>query len=414
MAETPAPIARADETPEGEQGRLLAALEARVRILETKSGEKDRLVEPAACHEESEDMQGVEQAASPRSTYFCARLSLLLITVMIAVASLLTFGPTIQKSTLNHIFIEALYPISLVSWTVHEHVYSGVVTSPNAADADSRTRVCTLDGVHFLVSASTFFLCFAHCFVISNWPYVLFQGVNGVVSLLPFFFLPALRAALRSNAIAKHGSGVADVAVTALKRGISVLSLMTFLLSEATSCIGLSSPASHVGEHCQYAVVDNFILNHIAFLNLFDTVVVETGIAPSRTALIQCRSTIPMSVRACAAGAAILTIFCIGLFSTRYSLVLFGPATGVGNTTSFEYGMEVRAAGLVSPLPMLGWMVITAVVFCNMSKYLKLRDRRVQQELSVSTRRKRSTSGIEMVTAAYIAGSVGGEPMALA
>ena len=74
-----------------------------------------------------------------------------------------------------------------------------------------------------------------------------------------------LREALR-----RHNTHLDDVAVSALKRGMSVLSLMTFLLSEATGCIGLTSPAFEVPRSCQYAVIDSYILNHIAFLNLFD------------------------------------------------------------------------------------------------------------------------------------------------
>ena len=60
--------------------------------------------------------------------FFCARFTLFLITVVIFCASLFTFGPTLYRSTFNHIFLEALYPISLVSWTVHEHVYAGIQT----------------------------------------------------------------------------------------------------------------------------------------------------------------------------------------------------------------------------------------------------------------------------------------------
>ena len=236
-----------------------------------------------------------------------------------------------------------------------------------------RFNLLTLDGIHFLLSASTFFLCFSHCIVIYNWAYVVFQGVNGVASLLPFFFLPELRAALRRNAVQTHGAaGASDVAVSALKRGISVLSLMTFLLTEATGCIGLDSPAEHVPKSCQYAVIDNFILNHIAFLNLFDTVVVETGIARSRTALVQCRPQSRSRSAFALAGAALLTIFCIGLFSTRYSVTLFAHAGLSPNTTGaeaqdpFDGEYVPTSAALIAPLPMVGWMIITTIAFSKM------------------------------------------------
>ena len=313
-------------------------------------------------------------ATAKKSTYFCARLTLFLLTLAITIATLLTFGPTYEHSTLNHIFMEALFPISLVAWTVHEHVFSGVATEHQRdQDSNKKLSLFTLDGVHFLLSSICFFLCFAHCFAIGNAPYVLFQGVNGVVSLLPFFFLPDLRQALRSNAIVTHGADGGDVGVIALKRGISVLSLMAFLMSEATGCIGLTSPARRVMEQCQYAQIDNYILNHIAFLNLYDTCIVETGIVPSRAALIQCRSSIPMSIRITAMAAALLTVFCIGVWSIRFSLVLFNIPSYPNGTLKekFDFGPDmVTTAGLVTPLPMLGWMIIQAVLFCNMRFYL--------------------------------------------
>ena len=352
-------------------------LEARVSALEAAG---------TTGHTDSENAELLkhEQESTHKSSYLCARLSLLLVTVAITVASIFTFGPRLDHSYLNHIFIESLYPISLVAWTVHEHLYAGISTETKIkADSTtselSRVNLCTLDGVHFLFSASTFFLCFSHCIVIYNWPYVVFQGVNGIAALLPFFFLPDLRAALRQNALSTHGSQKAgDIAVTALKRGISILSLMTFLLTEATGCIGLDSPARHVPTSCQYAVIDNFILNHIAFINLFDTVIVETGIVRSRAALIQCRESIPISIRICAAGAAILTIFCIGLFSTRYSLILFEKVENHLNKTVAEVADPFSgeflptSVSLIAPLPMLGWMIITTVVFCKMKTYLRM------------------------------------------
>ena len=219
---------------------------------------------------------------------------------------------------------------------MHEHVYAGVDfqhEDQGGGVGSKRFNLLTLDGIHFLLSASTFFLCFSHCIVIYNWAYVVFQGVNGVASLLPFFFLPELRAALRRNAVQPHGAaGASDVACAL---GNFVLSLMTLAhRGDRLHRTGLA--AEHVPKSCQYAVIDNFILNHIAFLNLFDTVVVETGIARSRTALVQCRPSIPLAIRVCAAGAALLTIFCIGLFSTRYSVTLFAHAGLSPNTTGAE------------------------------------------------------------------------------
>jgi hypothetical protein len=327
------------------------------------------------------------------STYFCARFTLFLLTLAITISTLLTFGPTYEHSTLNHIFMEALYPISLVAWTVHEHVFSGIShdgnNTNNTTNKASKLNLFTLDGCHFLLSSICFFLCFAHCLAIGNLPYVLFQGVNGVISLLPFFFLPDLRDALRSNAVVTHGTDGGDVGVVALKRGISVLSLMTFLMTEATGCIGLTSPAETFMVKCQYAQIDNYILNHIAFLNLYDTCIVETGIVPSRAALIQCRSSIPKSIRVTAMGAALLTIFCIGAWSVRFSLVLFEFPTYANGTRkeNFNVGPDmVTVAGLITPLPMFGWMIIQAVLFCNMRYYLNvLQERRVAGGAAATT-----------------------------
>jgi hypothetical protein len=219
------------------------------------------------------------------------------------------------------------------------------------------------------------------------------------VSLLPFFFLPDLRRALRENAVRTNQG--ADLGVIAIKRGVSVLSLMTFLLTEATGCIGVDSPIWRIPEKCQYAAVDNFILNHLAFLNLFDMVIVETGIVPSRSALIQCRPSIPVSIRVCAMGAAMLTIFCIGLFSTRQSLVLMTPPTESANSADF-YNMTTKekwkgiptftTAGAIAPLPMLGWMIIQAVIFCNMRKYLHVLKRTQGTQLADME----SATGVEM------------------
>ena len=83
--------------------------------------------------------------------FFCARFTLFLITVVIFCASLFTFGPTLYRSTFNHIFLEALYPISLVSWTVHEHVYAGIQTKEVLVEGpNKRLNVCALDGLHTL------------------------------------------------------------------------------------------------------------------------------------------------------------------------------------------------------------------------------------------------------------------------
>ena len=137
-------------------------------------------------------------------------------------------------------------------------------------------------------------------------------------SIVALFFLREFKRSIK-----KANTHLDDVAVSALKRGMSVLSLMTFLLSEATGCIGLTSPAFEVPRSCQYAVIDSYILNHIAFLNLFDTVIVETGIVTSRTALIQCRPSIPMSIRLCAAVGGILTVYSIALFSKIFNKTIY-------------------------------------------------------------------------------------------
>jgi hypothetical protein len=345
-----------------EENDRVAIIEERLALLEQKEQEKSSITDNEV-----------------HTNFFVARTCLFLVTVAVILASLLTFGPTFEHSTLNHIFIESLYPISLVAWTVHEHIYASVAQDDNSG----RLKLCTLDGIHFLLSASTFMLCFLHCFFIENIPYVLFQGTNGVVSLLPFFFLPDLRRALRENAVRTNKG--ADLGVVAIKRGISILSLMTFLLTEATGCIGVDAPIWKIPEKCQYAAIDNFILNHLAFLNLFDMVIVETGIVPSRSALIQCRPSIPVSIRVCAMGAALLTIFCIGLFSTRQSLVLMTPPTAndpnFHNMTTKEKWKGVPSfttAGVITPLPMLGWMIIQAVIFCNMRKYLSMPERTLE------------------------------------
>ena len=342
--------------PSFQDNEALKKLEQRILLLEKKNNIRAKV-------------GSSENETHP--DFFCARFTLFLITVVIFCASLFTFGPTLYRSTFNHIFLEALYPISLVSWTVHEHVYAGIQTKEVVEGPNKRLNVCTLDGLHYIVSALCFFLCFVHCVFISNFPYILIQFVNGVVALLPYFFLGNLREALR-----RHNTHLDDVAVSALKRGMSVLSLMTFLLSEATGCIGLTSPAFEVPRSCQYAVIDSYILNHIAFLNLFDTVIVETGIVTSRTALIQCRPSIPMSIRLCAAIGGILTVYSIALFSTRFSIKLFIPSetfkkSNRTDPTGFN-DFEITPALPLSLLPVFLWMIINTVIFCNMQTYLKL------------------------------------------
>ncbi len=288
---------------------------------------------------------------------------------------------------------------------MHEHVFAGVHQPTGHTDTAQRLNICTLGGAHFLLSAATFLLCFAHCIMINNVPYILIQGVNGFVSLIPFFFLPELRGALRANAVRLHGAEAsADIAVVALKRGISVLSLMTFLLSEATGCIGVDSHVKIIPTSCQFAIIDNFILNHLAFLNLFDTVVVETGIVPSRTALIQCRGSIPISIRACAAGAALLTIFCIGLFSTRHSLrlvnVLNWDELNAGNSSDPQ--VEFTVAGQASGIPMFGWMIIQAVIFCKMPKYLRFRRHRLEKAGGMKAVEMTAADAEAGTTSAYV------------
>ena len=342
------------------ESEVLKRLEQRIVLLEKKNNIRVKVDTSVKDEDET------------HPNFFCARFTLFLITVVIFCASLFTFGPTLWRSTFNHIFLEALYPISLVSWTVHEHVYAGIQTKEVLVEGpNKRLNVCTLDGLHYIVSALCFFLCFVHCIFISNFPYILIQFVNGIVALLPYFFLGNLREALR-----RHNTHLDDVAVSALKRGMSVLSLMTFLLSEATGCIGLTSPAYEVPKNCQYAIIDSYILNHIAFLNLFDTVIVETGIVTSRTALIQCRPSIPMSIRLCAAVGGILTVYSIALFSTRFSLKLFIPSETFKNSnrtdpTGFN-DFDITPALPLSLLPVFLWMIVNTIIFCNMQKYLKL------------------------------------------
>ena len=123
-------------------------------------------------------------------------------------------------------------------------------------------------------------------------------------------------------------------------------------------------------------IIDSYILNHIAFLNLFDTVIVETGIVTSRTALIQCRPSIPMSIRLCAAVGGILTVYSIALFSTRFSLKLFIPSEAFKNSnrtdpTGFN-DFDITPALPLSLLPVFLWMIVNTIIFCNMQKYLKL------------------------------------------
>ena len=83
------------------------------------------------------------------------------------------------------------------------------------------------------------------------------------------------------------------------------------------------------------------------------------------------------AIRVCAAGAALLTIFCIGLFSTRYSVTLFAHAGLSPNTTGaetqdpFDGEYVPTSAALIAPLPMVGWMIITTIVFSKMGRYLR-------------------------------------------
>ena len=128
------------------ESEVLKRLEQRIVLLEKKNNIRVKVD------------TSVNDKDETHPDFFCARLTLFSITVVIFCASLFTFGPTLWRSTFNHIFLEALYPISLVSWTVHEHVYAGIQTKEVLVEGpNKRLNVCTLDGLHYIVSALCFF-----------------------------------------------------------------------------------------------------------------------------------------------------------------------------------------------------------------------------------------------------------------
>ena len=138
-------------------------------------------------------------------------------------------------------------------------------------------------------------------------------------------------------------------------------------------------------------------------LNLGKSLVllVTIQVVRSRTALVQCRPSIPVSISVCAAGAALLTIFCIGLFSTRYSLFMFTMVDATDRTdVPFGGAFQPTTTALIAPLPMLGWMVITTVVFCKMKGYLrKAAETEGEDGDEVVRQKKKALASIEMAAA---------------
>ena len=260
----------------------------------------------------------------PHGSFIGLRIALLSLGVTMSVMTILSLLPMDKIGEDGTIIVhglgEQLIPVNQVVFCVHMLVLA-------AAEAGSGSEMGTrLDGhillkLHLGTCILMFLACACHCIVLGSYPPLAIV----LTGLLLFGFmcpcLVDLRVALRRHYGRTYGRRIDHLATDAIKRGVAVLGVLVYQLTESLACLGNNGSIQFARRHCNHFAFNLFAMVALAFAFLFEVVVVDTGIATYHE-LLRFDSNLPTMVRT---AAAVIGWLCVQMFvswAARHSIPL--------------------------------------------------------------------------------------------
>ena len=261
--------------------------------------------------------------------FFALRVVLLLLGVVILLLTVLSLFPTDrigENDTVTvHPTAESLLFVNMVLFCVHLLIAAAAEGS-NLASGVGADRgpapVVTLVAAHLVVDVCCKLTCFVHCVAIASIGPLIIVSMCVVGSALMYPALNDLREAMRSHHARLSGErNVTHLATEAIARGVAVLGLQAYMLTESMACLGGRGSVQHMRRECGYTTFNLFALAAIAFAFMFEVVVIDTGMA-SRHELLRCDSKLPLLVRINAAVVGWICAQTFVLWASRHNVPL--------------------------------------------------------------------------------------------
>ena len=262
--------------------------------------------------------------ASPPARFVALRVVLLLIGVVIFILNVLSLFPTDrigEDGTITaHPTSESLMFVNMVLFCMHLLIAAAAEGSDPAYLGAA--PVVTLDAAHLVVDVCCKLTCFVHCVAIAAIGPLLIVSSGVIASALVYPALNDLREAMRNHHARLSGErNVTHLATEAIARGVAVLGLQAYMLTESMACIGGHGSVEHMRRECGYTTFNLFALAAISFAFMFEVVVIDTGMA-TRHELLRCDSNLPPLVRINAAVVGWLCAQTFVLWASRHSVTV--------------------------------------------------------------------------------------------
>ena len=199
---------------------------------------------------------------------FALRVVLLLLGVVILLLTVLSLFPTDrigENDTVTvHPTAESLLFVNMVLFCVHLLIAAAAEGS-NLASGVGADRgpapVVTLVAAHLVVDVCCKLTCFVHCVAIASIGPLIIVSMCVVGSALMYPALNDLREAMRSHHARLSGErNVTHLATEAITRGIAVLGLQAYMLTESLACFGGDGSQQHLRRECGYTMFNLFAL----------------------------------------------------------------------------------------------------------------------------------------------------------
>lgn len=262
--------------------------------------------------------------ASPPARFVALRVVLLLLGVVIFIINVLSLFPTDrigEEGTITaHPTSESLMFVNMVLFCMHLLIAAAAEGSDPASLGAA--PVVTLDAAHLVVDVCCKLTCFVHCVAIAALGPLLIVSSGVLSSALVYPALNDLREAMRNHHARLSGErNVTHLATEAIARGVAVLGLQAYMLTESMACIGGHGSVEHMRRECGYTTFNLFALAAISFAFMFEVVVIDTGMA-TRHELLRCDSNLPPLVRINAAVVGWLCAQTFVLWASRHSVTV--------------------------------------------------------------------------------------------
>ena len=261
--------------------------------------------------------------------FFALRVVLLLLGVVILLLTVLSLFPTDRvgenDTVTAHPTAESLLFVNMVLFCVHLLIAAAAEGS-NLASGVGADRgpapVVTLVAAHLVVDVCCKLTCFVHCVAIASIGPLIIVSMCVVGSALMYPALNDLREAMRSHHARISGErNVTHLATEAITRGVAVLGLQAYMLTESLACFGGDGSVQHMRRECSYTMFNLFALAAISFAFMFEVVVIDTGMA-TRHELLRCDSKLPLLVRINAAVVGWICVQTFVLWASRHNVPL--------------------------------------------------------------------------------------------